>query len=124
MVVASIVVPGAFVLGAQLLGARLGLLSVAVAWAVGYPIAFAALAYLVARSIDLPLASYARGAWGIVGCCVAGLAAGAVVAWILPPASDVLRMIAIGGAALVVTFALVATWQRITPRTLAASLRG
>ena len=124
MVVASIVVPGAFVLGAQLLGARLGLLSVAVAWAIGYPIAFAALAYLVARSIQLPLASYARGAWGIVGCCLAGLVAGGAVALVLPPTSDLVRMIAVGGVAVVVLLALVATWQRITPRSIAASLRG
>lgn len=124
MIVAAIVVPGAFVLGAVLLGAQLGILSVAVAWAVGYPIAFAALSYLVTRSIHLPLADYARGAWGIVGCCLAGLAAGLAVALVLPAVAPVVRMVVVGGASLAVTLSLVATWQKITPRSIAAALRG
>lgn len=124
MVVAAIVVPGAFVLGAQLLGAQLGILSVAIAWAVGYPIAFVALSYLVSRSIDLPLVDYARGAWGIVGCCLAGFAAGLAVLLVLPAVAPFARMVVVGGVALGVTFALVATWQKITPRSIAAAIRG
>ena len=49
MIVAAVAVPAAFVGSAAVLGGALGMLSVAVAWAVGYPIAFAALSYLVAR---------------------------------------------------------------------------
>jgi len=123
MIVAAIAVPASFLLSASLLGAHVGMLSVAIAWAVGYPIAFAALSYLVARSIDLPLRSYARGSWGIIGCCLAGLAAGLAVSVGLPEASDVARMLAIGGAALAVTFALIALWQRITPRSVLAAIR-
>lgn len=124
MVVAAVAVPGAFLLGAQLLGARYGMLSVAMAWVIGYPIAFAALSYLVARSIDLPIRLYVRGSWGIIGCCLAGLVVGLLVSAGLPQASDVTRMLAIGGAALAVTFTLIATWQRITPRSVAAAIRG
>jgi PST family polysaccharide transporter len=124
MVVAAIAVPGSFLLGASLLGGQLGMLSVAVAWAAGYPVAFAALSYLVARSIDLPLGAYLRGSWGIVGCCLAGLVAGLAASAALPHASDVVRLLAVGGAALVVTLVLVATWQRITPRSIAAAVRG
>jgi O-antigen/teichoic acid export membrane protein len=124
MAIAAVAVPGSFVLGADLLGARFGMLSVAMAWAAGYPIAFAALSYLVARSIGLPIGPYLRGSWGIIGCCLAGLVAGAAVSAGLPGASDVTRMLAIGGAALAVTFALLATWQRITPRSIAAAIRG
>lgn len=123
MAIAAVAVPGSFALGAGLLGARAGLLSVAIAWAIGYPIAFAALSYLVARSIDLPLGAYLRGSWGIAGCCLAGLAAGAALSLALAQASDALRMLAIGGVALAVTGALLAVWQRITPRSVAASLR-
>ena len=101
-----------------------GMLSVAVAWAIGYPVAFAALSYLVARSIELPLGAYVRGSWGIVGCCLAGLVAGLGVSAALPHAGDVVRLIAVGGAALVVTFALVAAWQKITPGSIAAAIRG
>ncbi len=124
MIVAAVAVPGSFLVGANLLGARMGMLSVAIAWAVGYPVAFAALSYLVARSIDLPLRSYARGSWGIIGCCLAGLLAGLAMSVGLSQASDVVRMLAIGGGALAVTFALLALWQRITPRSVIAAIRG
>jgi O-antigen/teichoic acid export membrane protein len=124
MVVATIAVPGSFLAGAHLLGDRFGLLSVAFAWAVGYPVAFVALSYLVARSIDLPLGPYLRGSWGIIGCCLAGLAAGRVVSAGLAEASDVVRLLAIGGVALAVTLTLVATWQKITPRSVIAAIRG
>ena len=124
MAVAAVAVPGSFLLGAGVLGARLGLLSVAIAWAVGYPIAFAALSYLVARSIELPLAAYARGSWGIIGCCLAGLVAGLAASALLAHAGDLVRMLVIGGVALAVTFALIALWQRITPRSIVAAIRG
>ena len=65
-----------FVAGANLFGDRLGFLSVAVAWAVGYPLAFAVLSYLVVKAVELPLGPYLRGAWGIVGCSLGALAAG------------------------------------------------
>jgi len=123
MAVAAVAVPASFLLGTSLLGDRYGMLSVAIAWAVGYPVAFAALSYLVARSIHLPLGPYLRGSWGIVGCCLAGLAAGSGVSLALRDAGDWTRMLAIGGAALAVTFALVATWQKITPRSVAAAIR-
>jgi teichuronic acid exporter len=124
MVVAAVAVPSSFLLGANLLGARFGMLSVAMAWAAGYPIAFAALSYLVARSIDLPMRRYLRGSWGIIGCCLAGLVVGFGVSAGLSRASDLTRMLVVGGAALAVTFTLIATWQRITPRSVAASIRG
>jgi teichuronic acid exporter len=124
MIVATIAVPGSFLLSAQLLGAQLGLLSVALAWAVGYPIAFIALSYLVTRSLKLPLWAYARASWGIVGCCLAGLAAGFAASLALASASDVVRMLVIGATALVVTFALVAFWQKITPRSITRSIKG
>ena len=124
MAVAAIAVPSSFLLCARLLGARLGLLSVAVAWAAGYPIAFAALSYLIARSIHLPVGEYLRGSWGIIGCCLAGLAAGLVVSLAVPDAHDAVRLWLVGGAALVVTLTLFVTWQKITPRSIMAAIRG
>jgi O-antigen/teichoic acid export membrane protein len=124
MVVAAIAVPGSFLAGAQLLGDRFGLLSVAIAWAVGYPVAFAALSYLVSRSIELPLGPYLRGSWGIIGCCLAGLVAGFAVSLAMPEARDITRLLVISGAALAVTAALVVTWQKITPRSIMAAIRG
>ena len=124
MVVATILVPLSFVVGARFLGPEIGLLSVAIAWAVGYPLAFAVLQYLVARSIDLPFKLYAKSSWGIIGCCLAGLAAGEAVDQILTGVSDAVRLCTIGGTALVVTFLLAAVWQGITPRAITRAIKG
>jgi O-antigen/teichoic acid export membrane protein len=124
MVAATVAVPAMFVVGALVLGDRLGFLSVAVAWAAGYPLAFLVLAYLVVRSIDLPLGPYLRAAGGIVGCCAGGALGGLAVLWGLAGASDGVRMVAVGVSSLAVTAVLLATWQGITPRSIASALRG
>jgi O-antigen/teichoic acid export membrane protein len=123
MVAATVVVPAMFVIGALCLGDTLDFLSVAVAWAVGYPLAFAVLGYLVVRSIDLPLAPYLRASSGIFGCCAGGALAGLAVSWALAGAGDVVRLLGIGLTALAVILALLVVWQRITPRSIAAALR-
>ena len=123
MIIATIAVPGSFWLGAELLGDRLWFLSVAVAWAIGYPLAFVALAYLVTRTIGLDLREYVRGTWGVVACCAIGTAVGFATSAALPDASDVVRIIAVGGGALVVIAVMLATWQKITPRSIATALR-
>jgi O-antigen/teichoic acid export membrane protein len=124
MIIATIAVPGCFVLGANLLGDRLGLLSVAVAWAVGYPIAFAGLTYLIAKTVDLPVATYLRASLGIFGCAAVGLVLGLAADVLTRHAHDGIRLAVIGGAALVGTFGALAMWQHVTPRTIIASLRG
>jgi O-antigen/teichoic acid export membrane protein len=124
MAFASIFVPGAFVLCAELLGARYGLLSVAIGWAVGYPIAFAILSYLVVKAIDLPMMDYVKGSAGILACAGGGLAVGLAAQFATSGSGDVLRMIVVGSTALVGTFGLLAWWQGVTPRSIARSLRG
>jgi len=124
MAFAAIIVPASFIVCAELLGARLGLLSVAVGWAVGYPIAFGVLSYLVVKAIDLPMLDYLRGGWGILACALGGLATGYGASLALAGAGDGLRMILIGSTSLVTTFALLAWWQGVTPRSIAKSLRG
>jgi teichuronic acid exporter len=124
MGVATIAVPGSFLVGIWLLGDTLGVVSLAVAWTVGYPTAFAVLAYLVVRTIGLPLREYVRGTWGILACCAAGFGAGYALSIALRDADAALRMVAIGGTSLAVTFLLVAYWQGITPRSVMRSLKG
>ena len=123
MVVAAIVVPLSFVVGANLLGDRLGFLSVAVAWAVGYPLAFLVLSFLVVSTLELPLRTYLKAAWGIIGCCIAGGLAGLAVSLVLHT-GPAIRMVAIGGTSLGVMLALLSTWQKITPRSIGRSLKG
>jgi O-antigen/teichoic acid export membrane protein len=123
MAFAAVIVPGCFLLSAELLGDRLGMLSVAIGWAVGYPVAFGVLSVLVVKAIALPPRDYLRGCWGIIACAAVGLAAGYGVSLLLPDQSDGVRMIAVGGTALVGTFGLLATWQKVTPRSIGASMR-
>jgi hypothetical protein len=113
-----------FVLCANVLGDSLGFMSVAVGWAIGYPLAFIALSYLVVKGIRLPLGPYLRGAWGIVGCCLAGLVVGFGVSLALADAGPGVRLVAVGGSALVVILLMLAFWQDITPKSITRSLKG
>ena len=125
MILATIAVPGCFILGANVLGDRLGLLSVAIAWAVGYPIAFAGLLWLIATTIDLPISRYGRATAGVFGCAAAGLALGLAADYlIVPHAHAGIRLAVIGAAALTGTFGALALFEHVTPRSIIASLRG
>lgn len=124
MIIATLAVPSSFLLGAIWLGPSMGLLSVAVAWAIGYPIAFAALAYLVVNTIALPLRLYVTRTWGIVVSCLAGGGVGLAVDRALADAAETVRLAAIGGTSLLTIAVLLATWQHVTPRSIAAALRG
>jgi O-antigen/teichoic acid export membrane protein len=127
MVIATFAVPGSFVLGAKLLGPAFApdaqFLSVAVAWGIGYPLAFAALAYLVVRTIDLPVGRYVSQSAPIIVCAAAGIAVGFAIDLALPHASDGTRLVAISAAALATIGLLLAMWQKITPRFIVASLK-
>jgi O-antigen/teichoic acid export membrane protein len=123
MVIASIAVPAMYVLGANVLGNQIGFLSVAVAWAVGYPIAFVVLSYLVVKAVDLPLGAYARGAWGIIGCCLAGLVVGYATTLLLAHTTDGIRMAAVTASSMATILTLLVTWQKITPASIRSSLK-
>lgn len=122
MLVASILVPGMFIVSAEVLGDRYGFLSVAIGWAVGYPLAFVALMFLIQQSIGLPIGTYLRSAGGIVACAVGGFALGLGADFALRGFSDGLRLGGISAAALGGTFALLAFWQGITPRSIRRSM--
>ena len=124
MIVAAFVLTTMYLLGANVLGGSLGSVSVAVAWAVGYPLAFVVLAYLVVRTIDLPLREYGRRTWGLVACCAAGFAIGLVVSHAVPVRAAPARLVLIGGSALVTMGVLLATWQKLTPATIRRAVKG
>jgi PST family polysaccharide transporter len=124
MIVAAVIVPGMFLLGASVLGSRLDLLSVAVAWAVGYPIAFGVLAWLVVKAVRLPLGDYLRRTRGILGCCAAGYAIGLSVSLAVPDLRPGLRIALVGGSALVTMLGLLGVTQGVTPRGIGRALKG
>jgi O-antigen/teichoic acid export membrane protein len=123
MVVAAIIVPGTFILSVNLLGDHINFLSVAVGWAVGYPLAFTVLGFLVVKAIDLPLRVYWRASWGIIGCCLGGFIAGLAAKLALSGASDKVRLGVVSLVTFAVILALLAFWQKITPRSISATLK-
>ena len=124
MTAASIAVPLTFVLFANLLGDRLGLRAVAVAWAVGYPLAFAVLSYLVVQSIRLPVRDYLRAIWTVAVCAGVGFALGLGVSLVTRGLGDGVRFAAMTVASLGGMFGLLAVWQGVTPRSIAAAIKG
>src|SRR5262249_40275530 len=68
---ASIALPLAFIVGAWLLGDRIGYLSVAVAWAIGYPVAFAVLIWLALYTLRWTVWGYVRAIGGVALCMIA-----------------------------------------------------
>jgi teichuronic acid exporter len=126
MVIASIVLPLLFVLFALILGPALGFLSVALAWAFGYPVAFAALLYMTTTTLEMRIGDLLRRVSGIALCAAVATAASLVVHLALAasaaPAS--LRFAAAATVLVLTFFALLARFERITPRSVARSLRG
>jgi O-antigen/teichoic acid export membrane protein len=126
MTCAAVLLPLSFVASAYWLGPVLGadaVLSVPIAWAACYPIAFLVLGFLVQQSIELPIGRYAKASLSIVACAAGGLVIGYGLSVGLAGVATAVRMVAVGAGAIGGTFALLAWWQRITPRSIAAALR-
>jgi len=123
MVIASIVLPLLFVLFALVLGPWLGFLSVAIAWAVGYPVAFAALLYMTTTVLEMKITDLLRRVAGIAACAGAATGASLLVHLALSAAPGSVRFGAAAAVLLVTFFALLARFERITPRSVARSLR-
>ncbi len=83
MATAAIALPLGYIGFAYVLGAQLGYLSVAVAWAVCYPIAFAVLVWMALDLLDLAPMTYLRAVAGILGCVAAAGLLGAGLHWAL-----------------------------------------
>ena len=121
--VAALILPTCFVAGAVWLGDEVGYLSVALAWAVGYPIAFALLAWMALATLDVRAVDYARRVGGIVACALPALGLGAAAHWIFQdlPAGAVLG--ATAAVYLVSFFVALAYFQGITARSVVRALK-
>ncbi len=120
---ASVVLPGLYIVCAWLLGDRYGYVSVAIAWAIGYPIAFAVLAFLALHRIGLYGIEYLRRVMGIPA-CVAGAT---LVGWIARYFTDGMkpgpRLAIVGGAMGVVLIVLLDYFQGISFRKLFRNMK-
>jgi teichuronic acid exporter len=115
MVAATLTLPTLYVVFASWLH-PLGILSVALAWACGYPIAFAVLAALAAREIRISFRDFFRRIGGVAACTpLAAIPAGAVM-WLLADAAPLTRL-AVTTATFVALFALLLVrWQKMAIR--------
>jgi len=124
MVIASIVMPILFVAFAWLLGDLFGFNAVAVAWAIGYPIAFAALITMVLGVLELKLGDLLRGLRGIVGCAAAAIALSAGVSLAAAPLPGLARFLLATGTMVLAFSVLLARFEGVSPRSIVRSLRG
>ena len=124
MLSATIALPLAFWLGAFFLGDSLDWVSVAVAWAIGYPFAFAVLIWLAVHTLGWTARAYFRSIAGVLACLLgAALAAlavhaamGSLPAWLRLSSTAVVVVLVAG-------FSLAYT-QGLSIRTAQRALRG
>jgi O-antigen/teichoic acid export membrane protein len=124
MIVASTVVPALFIGCAIVLGPRFDYLSVAIAWAVGYPIAFCVLAYLALRTIEYSGIAYLRRVMGIPMCAALAIIPGAFARWLVAPLVPWARLLLVAATTMGALGVLLAYLQGISPRTIKAAMKG
>jgi O-antigen/teichoic acid export membrane protein len=124
MLVAAIALPISYVALAVIAGDRLGFESVAVAWAIGYPIAFAILVKIAIYTLEWSSMAYLRAVRGVSLCLiVAGIAAFGVHA-LLSGQGPGLRLAITTAVVILVTGVLLAYTQGLSLRTARRALKG
>jgi O-antigen/teichoic acid export membrane protein len=123
MTCAAISMPIMYWLGAKLLGDAIGFESVAVAWAVGYPIAFSVLVYMATHTIGWSALKYLRSVSGVALCLLAAAAAAAVVRYGMSGQGAGIKLIATTVTVLVVAGVLLAYTQGLSLRSALRSMR-
>ncbi|MEO8699230.1 MAG: oligosaccharide flippase family protein [Kofleriaceae bacterium] len=114
---AAVVMPIAFSLGAILLGDSLGFVSVAIAWAIGYPIAWGILLYLAIYTIKWSVLAYLRAVVGVAACIVGAALAAAGVHYLCSNIPPSLRLLATAITVVGVAGVLLAYTQGLSLRT-------
>jgi PST family polysaccharide transporter/lipopolysaccharide exporter len=120
---ASIVLPIVWVMCAVTLG-RLGMLSVAVGWAIGYPIAFGVLIWLAMYTVRWSTFAYFKSVAGVAACLVAAAGVGLAAHAALAGMPDVVRLVGTAVAIVGVAALLLAYTQGMSLRTALKSMRG
>ena len=120
--IAAVTMPALFFGFAELSGDRLGHLSVAYAWAFGYPVAFAALLIMALRVLEVGMQRYIKAVWSLLVIAAAAIAAGTVtrtLLWGLPPGA---RFVVSTVVVLAVLLLFLAYWQGISYRSVRRAL--
>nr|HEX4313590.1 oligosaccharide flippase family protein [Kofleriaceae bacterium] len=119
--IAAVALPAAFVL-AVVVAPGAGFVAVAVAWSVGYPIAFASLLAMALPRAQLAAGAYGRALAGVVACAAVAMAAGWAVRLALPEIAW-LRAAACAAAVVGSYGLLLARIEGVTPAGVVRSLR-
>ena len=122
-VTAALTLPLAFIAGAELLGDDLGFLSVAWAWAIGYPIAFVVLIALAIYTLDMRTRTFIRAVIGVPMCAVAGGLVGELVHWSSSGLPIAVRLTLATGAIVLTIGVLLAYTQSLSIRGALRSLK-
>jgi O-antigen/teichoic acid export membrane protein len=123
MIVAATAMPASYILGAVVLGDTLGFESVAVAWAVGYPIAFMVLIYMTTQTIGFSVWTYVRQVAGVAGCMLFAGVVGAGVRWMMGDFPAALTLAATAAAVLLAAGFLLAYTQGLSIRSMMRSMK-
>jgi O-antigen/teichoic acid export membrane protein len=97
--------------------------SIAVAWAIGYPLAFGALALMVLAQLELRAVAYLRAIAGVVAVVVGATAAGLVVRLAAGGLDPLPRLAASSGTVVALGMTLLALVEGYTPRAFARAFR-
>jgi O-antigen/teichoic acid export membrane protein len=123
-VVAALVLPALFVVCGHVFGDRLGFVSVAIGWAVGYPIAFAVLVALALGKIGLSPLAYLRRVGGIPLCAAAAAPFGFAAQLLTPRWPALPRLVLVSAVTLVALGALLVRFQGLRIGGIWRALRG
>jgi O-antigen/teichoic acid export membrane protein len=121
---ASITLPLSFIAGAELLGDRIGYLSVPVAWAIGYPIAFAVLIWLGVYTLRWTIWGYVRAVGGVALCMIAAALLALGPHYLITGIPAGVRLLITSGVIVGVTAVLLAYTQGLGLRTAIRALKG
>ncbi len=123
-IVAAFVLIGSYLLFAKFLGPRIGFYSVAVAWAVGYPLAFLTLFSITFRELQMRPAQYIKAITPIFLCVAAAASVGFGTREMLASAPAALRLAGIFGSTLGCTMLLYNQFLGLRISTIRQALQG
>jgi O-antigen/teichoic acid export membrane protein len=124
MTTAAIVLPIMYNIGALVFGDHVGYLGVPIAWAIGYPLAFAVLIYFALHTLDWTAGAFTRSVLGVLLCLGGAGVVALGVHFVLGSQSDVVRLVATAVVYVVVMALLLAYTQGLSLRSVKRSLAG
>ncbi len=123
MTSAAITMPLMYIAGAMLLGDAVGFESVAIAWAVGYPVAFCVLVYMATHTLGWSALKYARAVFGVAACLVGAGVLGAAGHYALGDMSPAVKLFVTAAVVIGSTGIFLAYTQGLTLRSALRSMR-